>query len=204
MADSEKELFELRLFHDEMVKKRDALEQEAAALKSMFEDNQKAREDLTREVRVLRSENDTLKSELEEWRNGASGALSNKAQLTIEILLSHLETAWNSADASKFAAEFTEDADFVNIRGDYISGRQAIVQGHADIWGGIYAGSTVRYRLSHLRALRPGVLLAHLEAALHVPVGPMAGDILAIPSMVLVREDGAWRIAAFHNTTRNA
>jgi uncharacterized protein (TIGR02246 family) len=118
--------------------------------------------------------------------------------------VSHLEAAWKSADADAFAAEFTQDADFVNIRGDYLSGRESIAQGHAHIFSGIYAGSTIRCTLSHLRALRPGVLLAHLEAAFHVPDGPMAGDILAIPSMVVVRNEGTWRIASFHNTTRQS
>jgi uncharacterized protein (TIGR02246 family) len=97
-----------------------------------------------------------------------------------------------------------QDADFVNIRGDYISGRQSVAQCHAEIWSGIYAGSTLRYSLSHLRELRPGVLLAHLDAALHVPTGPFAGDIRSIPSIVLVLDSGTWRIAAFHNTMRQS
>jgi hypothetical protein len=46
------------------------------------------------------------------------------------------------------------------------------------------------------------VLLAHLDAHLRVPAGPLAGDINAIPSLVLVDEDGSWRIVAVHNTAR--
>ena len=121
---------------------------------------------------------------------------------TVEALVSRLEAAWNAADAAAFAAEFTADADFVNVRGDYSSGRSAIAQGHAAIWTSIYAGSTLRYSLSRLRPLAPGVLIAHLDAHLRVPAGPLAGEINAIPSLVLVDDDGAWRIAAFHNTAR--
>jgi uncharacterized protein (TIGR02246 family) len=199
-----KEMAELKRTHDAMVDKRDQLEQAVAEIKASLETKQTAIEDLTREVFVFRSENDALKSELEEWRNGASGTLSNRVQLSIEVLVAHLEEAWNNADADAFAAEFTQDADFVNIRGEYFSGRQSVAEGHAHIFTGIYAGSTIRCTLSHLRALRPGVLLAHLEAALHVPAGPTAGDILAIPSIILVRDGGTWRIASFHNTTRQS
>ena len=116
--------------------------------------------------------------------------------------MKHLEAAWNSADSKAFAAEFAEDADFVNVRGQFESGRSTIGDAHAKIWAGIYAGSSVRYSLLQLRQLAPDVLLAHLEAHLHVPSGPLAGDIDAIPSMVLVRQKAGWQIASFHNTAR--
>jgi len=126
--------------------------------------------------------------------------MTNDDRAAIEALVARLEAAWNTADATAFAAEFTADADFVNVRGAHDSGRDAIAHGHAGIWGSIYAGSTLRYSVSQLRELAPGVLLAHLDARLHVPTGPLAGDISAIPSLVLVQDGGAWRIAAFHNT----
>jgi uncharacterized protein (TIGR02246 family) len=113
---------------------------------------------------------------------------------------SELEASWNRADAAAFAARFAEDADFVNVRGDYGSGRDAIAAAHAQIWATIYAGSTIRYAVSRCREMAPGVLVAHLDALLHVPAGPLAGDIRAIPSFVLVKPADAWLIAAFHNT----
>jgi uncharacterized protein (TIGR02246 family) len=113
---------------------------------------------------------------------------------------SQLESSWNRADAAAFAALFAKDADFVNVRGDYGSGREAIAAAHAQIWATIYAGSTIRYSVSRCRALAPGVLIVHLDAQLHVPAGPLAGDIKAIPSFVLVNSADTWLIAAFHNT----
>jgi uncharacterized protein (TIGR02246 family) len=203
--DRENEIVELRRTHDIMVSKRDQLEQGFAELKASLEEKQRATEDVAREVSELRRENVVLREELEKFRNVApDGSLSLKEQPAIEAVVARLEVAWTTADADAFAAEFTHDADFVNIRGEYFSGRTSITWGHANIWHGAYAGSTVRYGLSRLRELRPGVLLAHVEAALHVPAGPMAGDIQAIPSMVLVFDKDTWRIAAFHNTTRQS
>src|SRR6476619_955658 len=120
----------------------------------------------------------------------------------IEALLARLEAAWNAVDTSAFAAEFTADCDFVNVRGDYHSGRDTVAHGHEAILKGIYAGSTIRYSLSRVREVAPGVLVAHVDALLRVPAGPFAGETSAIPSLLLVREDDAWRIAAFHNTAR--
>ena len=117
-------------------------------------------------------------------------------------MIGRLQAAWNSADAAAFVAEFADDADFVNIRGDYASGRHAIAQGHAHIWGSIYAGSKVHYSLRQVRQLAPNVLLVHLDAELHVPGGPAAGQTSALPSLVLVAREGGWQIASFHNTVR--
>jgi len=128
--------------------------------------------------------------------------MTSDDEAAVRALVERLEATWNAADPIGFAAEFTTDADFVNVRGDYHSGRDAVAAGHAGIWKSIYAGSTIRYSLARVREVAPGVLLAHLDALLRIPAGPFAGEISAIPSIVLVREDGAWRIASFHNTAR--
>ena len=98
-------------------------------------------------------------------------------QETIASLVARLQAAWNEGDAEAFAAEFTDDADFVNVRGDYASGRNSIAGGHAHIFSTIYKGSAIHYSLAHLRTLAPTVCLAHLDAQLDVPTGPMAGTI---------------------------
>jgi uncharacterized protein (TIGR02246 family) len=117
-------------------------------------------------------------------------------------IAARLQRAWNEGDGAAFAAEFTTNADFVNVRGDYASGREAIAGGHAHILSTIYAGSTLRYAVARVRDLAPGAVLVHLDAHLTVPSGPLAGEIDAIPSLVLVEEAGSWKIAAFHNTQR--
>jgi len=44
------------------------------------------------------------------------------------------------------------------------------------------------------------VAVAHVEAVLDVPSGPLAGRIYALYSIVLVRAGLGWQIASFHNT----
>jgi uncharacterized protein (TIGR02246 family) len=111
-----------------------------------------------------------------------------------------LQDAWNAGDGAAFAAPFADDADFVNVYGMHARGREAIAAGHEHIFRTIYAGSRVEYRIATARLLREGVGLVHLHARLAAPAGPMAGEHDALASLVLVRDGGEWRIAAFHNT----
>jgi uncharacterized protein (TIGR02246 family) len=115
-------------------------------------------------------------------------------------LAARLENAWNAGDSLAFTAPFTDDADFVNVLGMHARGRESIAAGHEQIFRSIYAGSTVRYAVESARLLRPDVALAHVQAGLDVPGGPMAGHHPARYSMVLTRDGGEWRIASFHNT----
>jgi uncharacterized protein (TIGR02246 family) len=118
----------------------------------------------------------------------------------LESIVSRLELAWNASDGSAFAADFADDADFVNIRGEHHRGRQAIAGGHTGIFKSIYAGSTNRYTVEAMRLLRPDVALVHVHSSLDNPQGPLAGRHTARFSLVLTREQGRWQIASLHNT----
>lgn len=117
-----------------------------------------------------------------------------------QTVIEQLEAAWNAGDGAAFARAFAADADFVNIRGELHSGTEAIAAGHQGIFDTIYRGSTVRYTLIGARALDERVVLAQVSGALHVPAGPLAGDLDALASIVVVAEGDAHRVAAFHNT----
>ena len=125
-----------------------------------------------------------------------AGALMGEAQ----DLVRAMETAWNAADSAGFVDAFADDADFVNVLGMHVRGRDAIAEGHAQIFRTVYAGSRVAYRVEGARLLRPDVALVHVYATLEVPGGPMAGQHEARYSMVLIHDGGTWRIASFHNT----
>ena len=113
-----------------------------------------------------------------------------------------LGQAWNAADGHAFGAAFTDDADFVDIRGDHHVGRPAIAHGHDAILGSIYAGSTVSYHVEDVRSLAPTTAVAVLAATLEAPTGPLAGTNRSRITAVLTETDGDWAIAAFHNTLR--
>src|ERR1044072_1829138 len=118
----------------------------------------------------------------------------------IRRVIDGLEKAWNSADGEDYGLWFQEDAEFVNVYGMYAQGRRQIAEGHNLIFITVYAGSTLRLIPLNVRLITAEVAVAHLQARLSVPRGPMAGEHDSLPAMTLVRDCGAWKIAAFHNT----
>jgi uncharacterized protein (TIGR02246 family) len=115
-------------------------------------------------------------------------------------LFQQAEQAWNDADGAAFGALFTEESDFVNIRGEHHRGAVAIGRGHQGIFDTIYAGSRVRYELELARSVAPGIIVALAGATLNVPAGPLQGVLHARMTVVITEQDGPWLITAFHNT----
>ena len=115
-------------------------------------------------------------------------------------LIQHLQDAWNAADGAAFGAVFTEDADFVDIRGEHHEGATAVGAGHQGIFDSIYRGSTVSYTPESTKEIAPGVVVALAGARLEAPTGPLQGVNRSRFTLVAVEQDGTWRVAAFHNT----
>jgi uncharacterized protein (TIGR02246 family) len=122
----------------------------------------------------------------------------------LENIVRQLEVAWNAMDGAAFAAPFAADADFVNIRGEHFRGQAAVAAGHAAIFRTIYAGSTVHFTVEGARLLRAEVALVRVHSILDAPQGPLAGRHGARFSLVLTKEPGGWKVAAFHNTLEAA
>lgn len=121
-----------------------------------------------------------------------SEELSPGDRAALENIVHRLEAAWNAGDGAGFAAPFAADADFVNIRGEHMRGRPAIVAGHEAIFWTVYAGSTAHLTLEQARLLRAEVALAHVGSVLDAPQGPLAGRHRARFSLLLTREPGGW------------
>ena len=126
--------------------------------------------------------------------------MSVQDERIVSELVGELEKAWNAADGTAFARAFAEDADFVNIRGEQFRTREAIAKGHDVIFKTIYKNSIVRYQVAGVRAIAPGVLVAHVKSKLQAPTGPLAGEHGSLFTLVLVQNQKDWRIAAFQNT----
>ena len=79
----------------------------------------------------------------------------------------NLSSSWktpgmrNAADGQAFGEPFTEDADFVALRGDYHQSQESIAVGHQGIFNTIYKDSRITYVLLQARTLTDNVILAH-------------------------------------------
>lgn len=111
-----------------------------------------------------------------------------------------LEAGWNAKSGALFAKPFAEDADYVVVNGLYIRGREAIDKGHQRIFDTIYKDSVLTLSVKQLRFLRPDVALAHVNAHMRARQAGETREHGAIITLVMVKDAGGWKIAAFQNT----
>ena len=123
-----------------------------------------------------------------------------KIRAAAETIAAALATAWNAASGEDFAAQFAGDADFVNIFGMHVVGRDEIEKLHQTIFDTIYNGSHNAFTVEEVRPLGDHAGIVHVRAHLHVPSGSLAGDIITLATTVIVRDGHDWRISAFQNT----
>ena len=110
-----------------------------------------------------------------------------------------MEAGWNAKSGERFAAPFAEDADYVIVNGLHIRGRQHIAEGHQRIFDTIYKTTTLSLAVKQVRFLRADVAVVHVAAVLSGQAEP-PHETAATITLLMTREAGAWRIAAFQNT----
>jgi uncharacterized protein (TIGR02246 family) len=115
-------------------------------------------------------------------------------------IVNQLEVTWNNSDSAGFAAPFAEDADFVHILGGHFNGRASIEAAHRTIFDTIYKGSTVKFAVEKVRFAGPEVAIVFSFATLNITQPKLPPKLNARPTMVLQRQNGAWKIIAFQNT----
>jgi uncharacterized protein (TIGR02246 family) len=125
-----------------------------------------------------------------------------KAQ--VDVVISALTESWNHHDMTAYAAQFTEDADFVNVVGMHCQGRGEIEAQHAHLHRTIFRNSTLPDLNRSVRFLNPGVALAHVrwEMTGHesLPGWHVPETRYGILTAILVQESDRWRVTAVQNT----
>jgi uncharacterized protein (TIGR02246 family) len=111
-----------------------------------------------------------------------------------------MEAGWNAKSGAQFARPFAADADYVVINGAYIKGREAIAEGHQRIFDTIYRESTLSLSVRQVRMIRPDVAVVHVTGTNKFMRDGETHTSEAIITLVLTKESGAWKIAAFQNT----
>lgn len=128
----------------------------------------------------------------------AQGA-STEDDKALRTIVQTLEDGWNAGDSAKFASPFASDADYVIVNGQHIRTRAVIDFGHKQIFGAIYKGSKNKHTIKQVRLLKPDVAIVHVEWNL-VYGEKLENKARAMNSIVAIKKDGKWEIAAFHNT----
>jgi uncharacterized protein (TIGR02246 family) len=129
----------------------------------------------------------------------------------IQTLIDELTDAWERGDAKAYGARFLPEGTFTNVNGEFYVGREDFDRRHAEIFRGVFRGTTLAMTIANLRFARPDVAIADVDTEISgsqlrpqgVAVAP-DGVLRSRLLMVLVKDRGAWWIAAYHNVWQAA
>jgi uncharacterized protein (TIGR02246 family) len=116
-------------------------------------------------------------------------------------ILKELAQAFNSKDAMAFSELFSADAEFVNVRGARMRGREAIAVGHARSFATTLAGSQLSWTAVDTMPLSDDVTICHAHWTRKRRAdakGPVL-HVTGIFTLVLHRHGDTWEIAAATN-----
>jgi uncharacterized protein (TIGR02246 family) len=118
----------------------------------------------------------------------------------VRALFEQLMASWNRRDAAGFAALFVEDGFSVGFDGSQMDGRAEIAAAIADIFAD-HMTATYVGKIRSVRFLAPDVAILRAVSGT-VPRGEAALNPAAntIQTLVAVKRNGEWRIAAYQNT----
>jgi uncharacterized protein (TIGR02246 family) len=120
------------------------------------------------------------------------GAIHELFQKSIE--------AWKRGDSEAYAAQFTEDSDYVAFDGTHLRGRQANAQSHKKLFDTFLKDSEVQGYIKNLRFLTPDVAVLHAVGGIRLRwQSRVSPGRVSIQTFVVVKRDGVWRFTAFHN-----
>jgi uncharacterized protein (TIGR02246 family) len=124
--------------------------------------------------------------------------------VAIEAVIAEMTDAFNKHDAVAASRMYTPDAEFTNV-----AGRTA--KGSAEIEKFLAAGFATRLKASTqktmnvtIRFIRPDVAIAHITNEITGFLnadGSTESSHRELSIRVFQKEDGIWRVGAFHNTT---
>jgi uncharacterized protein (TIGR02246 family) len=121
----------------------------------------------------------------------------------IHALVDQMTAAFNAHDARAATAMYADDADFVSVRGERAHGRTEIEKQLAHIFATRAGATTLRALDTSIRLPRSDVAVVHVTNELS---GLVALDGSRLPPhqelsvRLLLKANGQWKVAAFHNT----
>jgi uncharacterized protein (TIGR02246 family) len=125
--------------------------------------------------------------------------MTGNADRQVREVLKEVYAAWEANDADAFAKPYAESAT-ATLPGIYLSGRQAIRGTMATLFAGELKGSRAIYEVRKIRFVAADAAIVTSEGAVLL-AGQAEPDAAsrALETWVLSRQDGAWRVQAFHN-----
>ncbi len=136
---------------------------------------------------------------------GQAFAQATPDDQAVRALAAQFETAWNTHDMNVLGAITTEDVDFVNVAGSHWKSREDVVRQHARLHQTMFKDSIWTTETVRVQFLRPDTALVHIDWAMRGdlnPDGTPRQPRKGIFTWLVVKEGGAWKMRAAHNTNK--
>jgi uncharacterized protein (TIGR02246 family) len=118
------------------------------------------------------------------------------------------DAAWNAGDSRAIGALFTDDAEFINGRGQLAVGAAAIAAQHGANLAGAFRGSHIQGRIRRVTFLSATVAVLDVDSELTGYVSLPPGTVATEPGIqrgrhkrVVVKRGGKWFIQLMQITT---
>lgn len=111
--------------------------------------------------------------------------------------------AWNRHDAVELCSAYAADADFVDVSGTIVHGREAIVEHHRQRFDSIFAGSSLSVTTVKVRLVTRSSAVVHGIWSMRGHVNA-TGDWLPLRTgmllFVFARRNGDWNVVLSQST----
>jgi uncharacterized protein (TIGR02246 family) len=119
----------------------------------------------------------------------------------VRALYAQLMDGWNRGSAEAFASPFVEDCDFIAFDGSRFQSRAELVRAHEPLFRTHLKGTRLVGEVTDVRFVGDDAAVMHATGGT-LPRGTStpAPERRSIQTLVAVKRDGEWRLAAFQNT----
>jgi uncharacterized protein (TIGR02246 family) len=123
-------------------------------------------------------------------------------RIHVASLVRGLEAAWNKPDAKSCAGFFAEDADFMHVPGQRVSGIAAIEAEHRHLFDTVYRAGVVTFRIEQINRVGNDGLSVRLLQSIKCATETGRTVLHSRSTLVIASERGFWRIVSMQNTSR--
>ena len=128
-----------------------------------------------------------------------SNAATTREEDAVAATLDEVYAAWAAGDADAFVAPYSEHATAV-LPGSYLRDRSAIRATMAEVFAGPLRGSTGVHQVQSIRFPTAEVAIVVSKGGIQFAgQASPAPETRSVDTWVLFRQDGGWRVEAFHS-----
>jgi uncharacterized protein (TIGR02246 family) len=130
--------------------------------------------------------------------------MTTEDEAAVRVVTQEFIDSWNEHDMSRLAALFAEDADFVDVFGNWFRDRIAIEQALTQRHVTVFKDSLFAEKDFAVRFVKPDLAIVHLVIELSGAIDRQGQQLppgLGVITSVIQGVAGSWRIIALQNTT---